>query len=51
MAIPEPEYIITVFQMEAILKDLGINPQTKTETRPECIHRLRNKLNEYLDTV
>ncbi len=51
MAIPEPEFEITAFQLENILKELGFDWELSANSRPEFIHKLRGACFEHLDTI
>ena len=51
MAIPEPKFEITVFQLESILKELKIDTNHISTDRVEVIKELRGKLFEHLDTI
>lgn len=51
MAIPEPAFEITVYQLENILKELGYDPEIISNNRVEFIHKLRGMCFEHLNTI
>lgn len=51
MTLPEPEFKITVFQLENILKELEINTEHLSKDRVELTHLFRKKCFEHLDST
>lgn len=50
MSIPEPEFIIDVYQLNKMLDELGyISPNITRDQRFTLIRRLRTKMYEHLD--
>ena len=51
MAIPEPEFEITAYQLENIIKELGHDWKHIANNRIEFIHKLRSMCFDHLDTI